>query len=119
MFIKVFKVFIAVVLLGLVTSCGYIPHDVTIDPDLPVKERNIGNDKTLQVSVQDARPKTGIGYRTYMKTGNISVDKNQDLVETIKLSIEDGFSTIGFKIIQEGSPDRDVEVDISLIEYEV
>lgn len=117
--IKTLSKLCLVFLLGCsLASCGFIPHDVTIEPDLPVEESNIGKDKTMLVNVQDARPKQIIGYRTYMKTGNITLDKEQDLTKTIKTSIEKGFSTLGFTILQKGKPDRDLFVDISLIEYE-
>ena len=109
--------FFLLIALSTITGCSYIPHDVEIKPSLSVKSENIGNGKTLSVLVQDDRNSKNIGYRTYIKSGKISVSEKQNLVEDIQLAIENGFRTLNFKIVEKDG-NKTAKIDIRLIEYE-
>ena len=115
---KILTTTFAICCLSLMSSCGFIAHDVTIKPDLPVQPATIGQDKTMIVKVNDRRAREIIGHRTYMKTGNITLDKMQNIVSTIKKAIETGFQTLGFSVIQSGTADKNVIVNIELLSYE-
>jgi uncharacterized lipoprotein YajG len=112
------KICVIGLFLIMLSGCAYMPHDVTIDPKLPVESRDIGHNKTLKVSVVDGRPREIIGHRSYMRTGKISLAKKQELANDIKIAIEKGFNTYGFTIVQSGTVDRFVDVNIRLIEFE-
>jgi uncharacterized lipoprotein YajG len=100
------------------SGCAYIPHDVVIKPEISVEQSNIGQNKTMLVTVKDGRLKDTIGFRTYLNTGRITVSAAQNLTQDIKSTIEKGFNDLGFSIIQQGSADRNTHVDIRLIDFE-
>jgi len=102
----------------LLSGCTMIPHDIELKPELSVEKQNIGNNRTLLVEVADGRDTEVIGYRSYMKTGKISLSDKQNIIDVIKNSVEDGFATLGFTVVQNGTSERLVEIDIRLVEYE-
>ena len=109
---------LSVICVSVLSGCGYIPHDVTIKPELPVTPSQIGQGKTLRVFVEDDRDKQLIGTRSYMKSGPISIDKKQELARDIQQSLSGGFQKMGFLIVNSGKADRETLVDIRLVEYE-
>lgn len=82
------------------SACASSSQDARIDIYPSVAPSNIGNGKSLSITVDDARPTAVIGKTS--KTTQIIT--SQDLAETIGLALVDAYSKQGFSVSAANDP---------------
>lgn len=104
--------------LGVLQGCAFMPHKISFSPHAEIRQVDIGQGKTVLLSVVDDRVDKMIGRRGTLYGGAAEISSTQDLENLIRTEVASGLRQKGFKPVfaPEDSPRR-LSVEIQLIEY--
>jgi uncharacterized lipoprotein len=106
-------------LLLAVSGCAWTPQAVSVKPDVVTASEAVAQNKQIQLTVVDERPRESLGTRGVKGVG-AHLTVAGDLTEVVRQSVTDGLKQRGFIVISNKPPDgRELRVEIRSLDYEV
>jgi uncharacterized lipoprotein len=102
----------------LLTACASSPQFVTLRPNVDLAGQRIGNGNPVEVTVQDSRANTVIGYRggVYENSGKISA--GNDVAQAVEQAIRARLAAQGFAVnVGSGTQATRLTINIDSLTY--
>ncbi len=103
----------------LVQGCAVQPQNIALDPTMQVPQSKVGQGKTVQVVVRDARPRKTLGTVGDLNGKWAHVSIENDLTIPVYQAVSAGLIKQGFMVQPTPSNDgRKLEVEVREIDYQ-
>ncbi len=110
-----FSLFFISLFLG---ACAISPQAIILNPSVTVEKSNIGQDRSLNLSVVDKRPVKALGSRggIYSDTALVTIAGGPE--EPIRQELIGALSGYGFNVINAANADIDLVIEIETLGYQ-
>lgn len=101
----------------LLPACAITKMEAKLDPMVDVAESNVGQGRTVALSVIDERPSRDIGKRAAV---GASIEMKADIAAIFQEKIGEGLRRHGFSVVNGASPDAaTLRIDVRSLDYDV
>ena len=101
------------------TSCALTPLSVTLSPKVEVAATNLGQGRTVGVTVVDERPRSIVGYRG-VGTMGATITTAGDPPSAVRAALADGLKRHGFNPVTGQIPDgSELRAEIRGLDYTI
>jgi len=99
-------------------ACAISPQAISLNPSITVDKTNIGQGRTLNLSVIDKRPGKALGSRggIYSDTALVTIAGGPE--EPIRQELVGALSGYGFNVIDAANADIDLTIEIEALGYQ-
>jgi len=110
-----FSLFFIALFLG---ACAISPQSIALNPSVTVEKNNIGQGRSLNLSVVDKRPVKALGSRggIYSDTALVTIAGGPE--EPIRQELIGALSGYGFNVIDAANADVDLVIEIETLGYQ-
>ncbi len=112
------QVFILLFLFFLVGGCAISPQSIELNPSVTVEKSNIGQGRSLNLTVIDKRPVKTLGSRggIYSDTALVTIAGGPE--EPIRQELVGALNGYGFSVIDAANADIDLTIEIETLGYQ-
>ncbi len=113
--LQIFILFFMSLFLG---ACAISPQAIMLNPSVTVDQNNIGQGRSINLSVVDKRPTKALGTRggIYADTALVTIAGGPE--EPIRQELVGALSGYGFNVINAANADIDLVIEIETLGYE-
>ncbi len=102
----------------LLSGCAISPQAIPINPSVTVPSQNIGQGRSVNLSVVDTRENKVLGSRggVYAKTAVLTIDGGPE--EPIKQEVAGALTAYGFTVLNAMNADMSLRIEVDTLDYE-
>jgi len=117
--IPALRILVLLLTLIVASGCAYTPMTVTLAPDTMVTTSDIGNGKTVYLTVADERESDTVGNRGAAMMKGAKITLEQDLAAVVQSALIEMLQKKGFDVSHDGAYGMrpSLKVDIRGLEY--
>ncbi len=99
------------------TGCAFSPQQVELNPQITVRNDNIGKGDAIYLSVIDERASQSLGRRGTAYGAAAEITATKPLADIVKMKLSEGLQARGFTASDDNSLDKKLQIEIRQLEY--